>query len=75
MNLTKDKKKGTWYVQFYYTDWQGNRKKKFKRGFKTKSEAQEWAMNFLQRQQQYRKIRGLIAYSIKPFLRERLKYK
>lgn len=50
MNLTKDKKKGTWYVQFYYTDWQGNRKKKFKRGFKTKSEAQEWAMNFLQRQ-------------------------
>ena len=50
MNLTKDKKKGTWYVQFYYTDWKGNRKKKFKRGFKTKSEAQEWAMNFLQRQ-------------------------
>ena len=50
MNLTKDKKKGTWYVQFYYTDWQGNRKKKFKRGLKTKSEAQEWAMNFLQRQ-------------------------
>lgn len=50
MNLTKDKKKGTWYVQFYYTDWQGIRKKKFKRGFKTKSEAQEWAMNFLQKQ-------------------------
>ena len=26
-------------------------------------------------EQQHRKIRGLIAYSIKPFLRERLKYK
>ena len=51
MNFTKDKKKGTWYVQFYFTDWQGARKKKLKRGFKTKGEAQEWAMNFLQKQQ------------------------
>ncbi len=40
MNLSKDKKTGKWLCQFYYTDWQGNRKKKFKRGFRTKSEAE-----------------------------------
>lgn len=38
MNLTKDKKVGTWLVQFYYTDWQGKKKKKLKRGFRTKDE-------------------------------------
>src|SRR5574344_1285055 len=51
MNLTKDKKKGTWLVQFYYTDWQGVRKKKLKRGFRTKSEAEAWAMEFLRKQE------------------------
>lgn len=51
MNLTKDKKKGTWLVQFYYTDWQGVRKKKFKRGFRTKAEAEAWAMEFLRKQE------------------------
>lgn len=49
MNLTKDNKLGTWLVQFYYTDWQG--KKKLKRGFRTKEEAAQWAMDFLQQQQ------------------------
>lgn len=47
MNLTKDKKLGTWLVQFYYTDWQGKKKKKLKRGFRTKAEATQWAMDFL----------------------------
>lgn len=51
MNLTKDKKLGTWLVQFYYTDWQGKKKKKLKRGFRTKAEATQWAMDFLQQQQ------------------------
>lgn len=51
MNLTKDKKVGTWLVQFYYTDWQGKKKKKLKRGFRTKAEAFQWAMDFLQQQQ------------------------
>lgn len=51
MNLTKDKKVGTWLVQFYYTDWQGKKKKKLKRGFRTKAEASQWAMDFLQQQQ------------------------
>ena len=28
-----------WKVQVYYRDWQGNRKRKQKRGFRTKGEA------------------------------------
>ena len=51
MNLTKDQKTGKWLCQFYYTDWQGNRKKKFKRGFRTKAEAETWAREFLQKQE------------------------
>ena len=42
MPAYKDEKQNTWYCQFYYEDWQGNKKKKKKRGFKTKKEAQEW---------------------------------
>lgn len=38
----KDEVKGTWYVSFYYTTWQGERAKKLKRGFATKREALEW---------------------------------
>lgn len=39
MPAYKDEKQNTWYCQFYYEDWQGNKKKKQKRGFKTKKEA------------------------------------
>lgn len=42
MPAYKDEKKGTWYVQFYYQDWQGKRIKKQKRGFKTKKDALAW---------------------------------
>lgn len=43
----KDPKTGKWLIQYRYTDWQGNRKKSIKRGFKTKREAEEWLQNFL----------------------------
>lgn len=43
----KDPKTGKWLIQYRYTDWQGNRKKTMKRGFKTKREAEEWLQNFL----------------------------
>ena len=46
MPAYKDNKKNTWYCQFYYEDWQGTKKKKQKRGFKTKREALEWENNF-----------------------------
>ncbi len=42
MPAYKDEQRGTWYCQFYYEDWQGIKKKKQKRGFKTKKEALEW---------------------------------
>lgn len=42
MGAFKDKKSGSWYVQFRYTDWQGKRQQKLKRGFATKHEALEW---------------------------------
>ena len=35
MPAYKDEKRNSWYCQFYYEDWQGNKKKKQKRGFKT----------------------------------------
>ena len=41
-----DEKRNTWYCQFYYEDWQGTKKKKQKRGFKTKREALEWESKF-----------------------------
>ena len=40
-------KNGTWYVQFRYTDWKGEKQQKLKRGFATKKEAQEWERQFL----------------------------
>lgn len=43
----KDPKTGKWLIQYRYTDWQGNRKKSMKRGFKTKREAEEWLQKFL----------------------------
>lgn len=41
-----------WKVQVYYRDWQGNRKRKQKRGFRTKGEAKEWERDFFQQQTQ-----------------------
>lgn len=46
MPAYKDDKNGTWYVQFYYKDWQGVRRKKYKRGFARKKDAQDWEHEF-----------------------------
>lgn len=51
MGAFKNKTNGTWYVQFRYTDWQGQRQQKCKRGFTTKREAQEWEREFLMQKQ------------------------
>ncbi len=48
MPANKDPKNpDKWICQFYYTDWTGTRKKKYKRGFDTKHAAQEWERDFL----------------------------
>lgn len=47
MPAYKDKETGTWFVSFYYRDWNNQNKKKFKRGFSTRREALEYEANFL----------------------------
>ena len=47
MAAFKNKENGTWFVQFRYIDWRGEKKQKFKRGFATKHEALEWEREFL----------------------------
>ena len=49
MSISKDKARGTYYVQCRYRDWTGKQKKTCKRGFRTKREAQEWERDFLAR--------------------------
>ena len=51
MAAFKNKCNGTWYVQFRYTDWKGERQQKLKRGFATKREALEWEREFLMEKQ------------------------
>lgn len=40
----------TWFSQFTYTNWQGKKINKKKRGFATKKEALEWEASFLNQQ-------------------------
>ena len=47
MSIYKDTERNTWYVVTPYTDYDGKKKQKKKRGFKTKREAQIWENDFL----------------------------
>ena len=51
MAAFKNKENGTWYVQFRYTDWRGERQQKLKRGFSTKKAALAWEREFLMQKQ------------------------
>lgn len=51
MKAQRDKATGKWKIQYSYKDWQGNRKKSTKRGFKTKREAEQWVREFLSSKQ------------------------
>ena len=51
MAVFRDKKNGSRYVQFRYTDWKGQRQQKMKRGFSTKKEVQNWEREFLMKKQ------------------------
>ena len=51
MPTYKDEQRGTWYCCFYYTDWQGNRKRKLKRGFSKQREAKEYEREFMDKLQ------------------------
>lgn len=41
---------GCWEVSVWYRDWQGNRRRKHKRGFATKRDAKAWETSFIARQ-------------------------
>ncbi|MDD3244361.1 MAG: site-specific integrase, partial [Eubacteriales bacterium] len=47
MPVYKDEKQGTYYASFYFADYTGARRKKMKRGFAKKRDAQEWERLFL----------------------------
>lgn len=47
MSVSKDSVRGTYYVQCWYKDWTGKRRKKTKRGFKTKKATSAWEVDFL----------------------------
>lgn len=51
MPVYKDSKRGIWYCCFYYTDWQGAKKRKIKRGFKKQKETKEYERTFLDKLQ------------------------
>ena len=74
MAAFKNKDNGTWYVQFRYTDWTGERQQKLKRGFATKKEAQAWEREFLMEKQAdinmtFESFVGLYEKDIKPKLK------
>lgn len=46
MPVYKDEVSGKWDTSFYYTDWTGKQKRKHKRGFKIKKEAQNYEAEF-----------------------------
>lgn len=48
MPTYKDEKTNTWYCKFYYTNWQGQKKQKLKRGFKLQRDAKEFERKFLE---------------------------
>ena len=50
MPVYKDKERGTWYASFYYTDWEGHRKLKKKRGFERQKDAKAYEEEFLRKQ-------------------------
>lgn len=52
MPVYKDEQRKTWYCSFYYTDFHGNQKRKVKRGFAKKKEAEQYERNFIVQQKQ-----------------------
>lgn len=71
----QDPKTGKWLIQYRYTDWQGNKKKSTKRGFKTKREAERWLREFLTAgdmdfDMQFASLIEIYLEDIKPRIRE-----
>ncbi|MCD7947290.1 MAG: site-specific integrase [Oscillospiraceae bacterium] len=52
MPAYKDDKRGSWYCSFHYTDWTGANKRKVKRGFAKKKDAETFEREFLAKEQE-----------------------
>lgn len=75
MGAFKNKENGTWFVQFRYVDWRGEKQQKFKRGFATKHEALEWEREFLMQKKadvtmQFKTFVELYEKDVRPSLKE-----
>lgn len=75
MPVYKNEDNGTWYVLTRYVDCKGERKQKYKRGFETKREAQEWEREFLMQKQadvtmSFESFSELYEKDLKPRLKE-----
>ena len=62
----KDETRNNWYCAFYFEDWNGERKKKMKRGFETKKAAQDWERQFLLQRRWFRE-RPIGRLAARPF--------
>lgn len=49
MSVSRNQATGLWDVQAWYRTYEGERRKKHRRGFKTKAEAKQWEREFLLR--------------------------
>ena len=46
MAAFKDKKNGSWYVQFRYTDWRGERQQKLRRVLRPRKRLRHGSVSF-----------------------------
>ena len=60
MPTYKDPKTGKWNCQFYYTDWDGKRRHKHKRGFEKKKDADNYERSFNSFSNQELKMKDLM---------------
>ena len=52
MPAYKDEKRGSWFCSFHYIDWTGANKRKVKRGFAKKKDAETFEREFLAKEQE-----------------------
>ena len=71
MSIIKDEKRNTWSVSLRYQDQNGNNKRKYKRGFKNKKEAQSYKYEFLIKAHTEKKLDMSMDAFFKIYLRDK----
>lgn len=75
MGVYKDTKRGTWYASVHYRDWQGQKRTKTRRGFRTKADAQEYEDSFRREESstldmKFREFAEVYERDVRPTIRE-----